>query len=53
SLSTGEVTLFFSPLGLQESLSITLKDSDKELAVIFNPLSGRVKVIQNEKIKAQ
>jgi len=49
SLSNGEVTLFFGPLGLQESLMITLRDSDKEMSVSFNPLSGRVKIIQKSK----
>lgn len=45
----GEVILFFGPLGLQDNLIITLKDANKEMSVLFNPLSGRVKVIQNSK----
>jgi len=40
----GEVILSFSPMGLQENLTITLRDGDKEMAILFNPLSGRVKV---------
>jgi len=44
NISRGEITLFFNPLGLQENLIITLKDSDRELSVLFNPLSGRAKI---------
>jgi len=49
NISSGEATLFFSPLGLQENLVITLKENEKEMAVTFNPMSGRVKVIKNSK----
>ncbi|MDH5202825.1 MAG: prepilin-type N-terminal cleavage/methylation domain-containing protein [Nitrospirota bacterium] len=45
NISRGEITLFFNPLGLQESLIVTLKDKEQEMYVSFNPLSGRAKII--------
>lgn len=45
NVSTGEIILFFSPLGLQENLIITLKDSKREMSISFNPLSGRAKIV--------
>lgn len=45
NVSKGEIILFFSPLGLQENLMITLKDNDKTMSVSFNPLSGRTKIL--------
>ncbi len=49
NVTEGEVTLFFGPLGLQDSTVVTLKKNNEEMFVSFNPLSGRVKVIQNSK----
>ena len=46
NVSNGEITLFFSPLGLQENLIVTLKDKEQEMSVSFNPLSGRAKITQ-------
>ncbi len=48
-VSRGEVTLFFSPSGLQENMVIILKDSKEEMSVSFNPLSGRTKITQKSK----
>lgn len=48
-ISEGEATLFFGPLGLQENLIVTLREKDREMSILFNHLSGRVKIIRNEK----
>lgn len=40
----GEVLLFFTPLGAQEGIAINLKDGEKTMSIIFNPLRGRVKI---------
>lgn len=40
----GELTVFFSPLGGQENLTIILKDESGSAKVVFNPMSGRVKI---------
>ena len=45
NISNGEITLFFSPLGLQENLIVTLKEKEQEMSVTFNPLSGRTKIV--------
>jgi prepilin-type N-terminal cleavage/methylation domain-containing protein len=45
-ISRGEATLFFGPLGLKENLTVKLREDDKEIVVSFNPMSGRVKVIE-------
>lgn len=45
-LKEGQVTVFFSPLGLQEYLKIKLRDEDRTMTVAFNPVSGRVKIIE-------
>lgn len=48
-VSKGEVTVFFGPAGLQENIDVTIRDGKQEMHVLFNPLSGRVKIIQNLK----
>jgi Tfp pilus assembly protein FimT len=48
-VSKGELTLFFEPLGIQENLSVHMGSGDKEMEVALNHLSGKVKIIQNEK----
>jgi len=45
NISRGVITLFFNPLGLQENLIVTLKDKEQEMSVLFNPLSGRAKIV--------
>ncbi len=41
----GEVTLFFHPSGAAENINIHLSDNKSSLMVIFNHLSGRVKIV--------
>jgi prepilin-type N-terminal cleavage/methylation domain-containing protein len=43
-LKKGEVTVFFSPLGIREYMALHLREDDKEMTVSINPVSGRVKV---------
>ncbi len=45
-LKDGEVTVFFSPLGIGEYLALHLRDDDKEMTVLINPVSGRVKIAE-------
>ena len=48
-VSEGELIIFFGPTGTSEAFSFILRDNDKTMTVSFNPLSGRVKIIQGEK----
>jgi general secretion pathway protein H len=48
SVKEGQVTVIFSPLGLRENLDIILNNGNKELRVIFNSLSGRVKITEDK-----
>jgi general secretion pathway protein H len=41
----GMITIFFSPMGLQEYTEVLLKDDKNDLKVTFNPVSGRAKII--------
>ena len=50
NVSTGEVTVFLSPAGAGENFSIHLMGIESSMAVVFNALSGRVKVLANEGI---
>jgi general secretion pathway protein H len=43
-VSDGEVTVFFGPAGTGESFTIHLTDAESSLMIVFNALSGRVKV---------
>jgi len=43
----GQVTVFFGPAGLQEALKLRLRDEDRSMTVAFNPVSGRVKIIED------
>ena len=43
----GEATVFFGPLGIQENIEVFLRDKDEGMRVTLNPVSGRVKIIQN------
>lgn len=40
----GELTVFFNPLGAQDNMTITLRDANNTAKVIFNAMSGRVKI---------
>lgn len=44
SVSAGNVTVFFSPLGANESFRIHLKDDKSGMEVSFNAMSGMVKI---------
>lgn len=49
-VSKGELIIFFGPLGASEAFSFLLRDDEKIMTVVFNPLSGRVKIVtRNEK----
>jgi general secretion pathway protein H len=48
-LKEGELVVFFQPLGLREYLMVYLRQDDEERTVAFNPVSGRVKIIEPEK----
>lgn len=50
NVSNGEVTVFLSPAGAGENFSIHLMGIESSMAVVFNALSGRVKVLANEGI---
>jgi prepilin-type N-terminal cleavage/methylation domain-containing protein len=45
-LKKGDVTVFFSPLGIREYMALHLRDDEKEMTVSINPVSGRVKVAE-------
>jgi len=47
-IQEGQVTVSFGPLGLQENIEIRLSDSNEEMTVAFNAVSGRAKVIEKQ-----
>jgi prepilin-type N-terminal cleavage/methylation domain-containing protein len=49
-ISEGEVTVLFSSTGAGEHFTIHLTDPETSMDVIFNALSGRVKVFSHERI---
>jgi general secretion pathway protein H len=50
NVSDGDVTVFLSPAGAGENFSIHLTGIESSMEVVFNALSGRVKVVTNEEI---
>jgi len=48
NVSSGEVTVFLSPTGAGENFSIHLTGNESSMEVVFNALSGRVKVLKDE-----
>lgn len=48
-LKEGQVTVFFGSNGLQEYLKMKLRDEDRTMTVAFNPISGRVKILEDGK----
>ncbi|HYA13016.1 MAG TPA: prepilin-type N-terminal cleavage/methylation domain-containing protein [Syntrophales bacterium] len=50
SVSDGEVTVLLRPAGTGENFSIRLTGSELSMEIVFNALSGRVKVLSNESI---
>lgn len=51
-VTEGEVTVFFGPGGTGESFKIHLTGEKLSLEIIYNALSGRVKVLENEGMAA-
>jgi len=49
TVSKGELILFFEPLGVRENLSVYMSREHKDMTITLNHLSGRVKIVQNEK----
>lgn len=47
-VSEGELTVFFSPLGLSEHLNIYLSRGDEDMTVAMSPVSGRVKILNGK-----
>ncbi len=43
-IQEGQVILFFGPLGIQESVILSLHAKNEEMRVEFNQLSGRVRI---------
>jgi general secretion pathway protein H len=50
NVSDGEVTVFFGPTGAGENFAIHLTGLESSIEIIFNALSGRVKVLTNEQM---
>lgn len=48
NVSEGEVTIFFHPTGAGESFTVYLTGLKSNMEIIFNALSGRVKVSTHE-----
>ena len=48
NVSEGVVTVFLTPAGGGESFSVHLTGVESSMDVVFNALSGRVKVVTNE-----
>lgn len=44
SISKGEFIFFFEPLGIRENITVHLDGKNKDLEIILNHLSGRVKI---------
>lgn len=47
-VTDGELVLFFGPMGASEAFRFLFREEKKELYVVFNPLSGRVKITENQ-----
>jgi general secretion pathway protein H len=43
----GQVTVFFGPLGIGESVEVSFKDKDEGLRVTLNQVSGRVRILRD------
>ena len=48
-VSEGSLEIFLSPSGMNEQITVTLVNEERRLDVVFNPISGRTKVIDPEK----
>lgn len=47
-VKTGEITVYFAPTGIKQYLWVYLEDEDRELTVVLNPVSGRVKILEQQ-----
>ncbi len=45
-IKEGEVTVLFSPMGIQENLMVSLSGENGDMTVSLNPVSGRVKITE-------
>jgi prepilin-type N-terminal cleavage/methylation domain-containing protein len=45
-IKEGELTVFFSPVGLGEHMWVYLGHGEDSFTVTFNPVSGRVKILE-------
>ncbi|MBU3948333.1 MAG: prepilin-type N-terminal cleavage/methylation domain-containing protein [Proteobacteria bacterium] len=48
-VSDGEVNIFYTPMGVSESFVINLKSDDYNIAVSSNSLSGRIRIVKQDK----
>jgi prepilin-type N-terminal cleavage/methylation domain-containing protein len=48
NVSEGEVTIFFLPTGTGENFTVFLTGTESTMEIIYNALSGRVKVLSRE-----
>lgn len=48
-LSRGEITVFFGPLGIRESIAVHVGDDNERMSVELNQVSGRTRIVQNAK----
>lgn len=49
AVKEGELVVFFEPLGLREYLLVHLRHDDEVRTVAFNPVSGRVRIIEPDR----
>lgn len=48
NVTEGELTLFFPPTGAAENIGIHLSDEGGSMTVVFNSISGRTRIINEE-----
>ncbi len=44
----GELTIFFGPSGASEGFRVHFRGGEKDFTVVYNPLSGRVKIEESQ-----
>jgi len=45
----GQIILFFGPLGIQENITVYLREDDQRMRVAFNSVSGRTKIFEESR----
>jgi hypothetical protein len=45
----GEIILIFGPLGIQENITVRLREDDQGMKVVFHSVSGRTKILEDGK----